>query len=60
MMNQTIEDVIALLNNRAIYLPSVQVFMLMARVQRAAELGNIHAQRYVRLCELNVNATAMH
>ena len=28
--------------------------MLLARIQRAAKLGDVDAQRYVALCELNV------
>lgn len=60
MMNPPIEQVIALLNNRAVYLPPVHVFMMMAHVQRAAKLGHVAAQRFVQLCELNVKETAMH
>lgn len=38
----------------------VQKFMLLARIQRAAKLGDQNAQRYVSLCELNIAEVPMN
>ena len=36
------------------YPVGLEIFMLMARVQRAEKLGDTQAQRFVTLCELDV------
>jgi hypothetical protein len=55
-VSSTIQAVINLLNSRP-DLPTVQRFMLMARVQRAAKLGDVNAQRFVTLCELDISTS---
>ena len=60
MTNSTIQNVINVLNSQNPDMLSVQKFMLLARVQRAAKLGDVDAQRFVALCELNVSTAVMH
>jgi len=50
----TVQSIINILNSCNPAILSVQKWMLMARVQRAAKMGDVDAQRFVRLCELNV------
>jgi hypothetical protein len=59
-MNIPIQNVIAILNSHNAAILSVQKWMLLARVQRAAKLGDVHAQRFVALCEYNVQTATKH
>jgi len=59
-MNSTIQNIIAVLNSHNPNVLSIQKFMLMARVQRAAKLGDVDAQRYVALCQLDVTTSTKH
>jgi len=59
-MNNTIQNVINVLNSNNPNILALQKFMLLARIQRAAKLGDADAQRFVALCELNVNTTTKH
>jgi hypothetical protein len=56
----SIRSAIALLNSNSPTLLSVQKWMLMARVQRAAKLGDANAQRFVMLSELNTEMATTH
>jgi hypothetical protein len=58
MMSSTIQNVINVLNSRNPNILTIQKFMLMARVQRAAKLGDVDAQRYIELYELDIETTA--
>jgi len=58
--NSVIQNVIAVLNSNNPNILSVQKFMLLARIQRAAKLGDLDAQRYVALCELNITTATRH
>jgi len=58
--NSAIQSVIAVLNSNNPAILSVQKWMLLARIQRAAKLGDVDAQRFVTLCELNVAAATKH
>jgi hypothetical protein len=58
--NSTIQNIIAVLNSHNPNILSIQKFMLLARVQRAAKLGDTDAQRYVALCELNAATCTKH
>ncbi len=58
--NSTVQNIINVLNSGNPNILSVQKFMLMARVQRAAKLGDVDAQRYVQLCDLNIYETTIH
>jgi hypothetical protein len=58
MTTMTVNDAIHALNHPA--LTGVQRFMLIARIQRAAKLGDTDAQRFVALCELNVETATRH
>ena len=60
MTTSVIQSVISILNSNDPKILSVQKWMLMARVQRAANLGDTDAQRFVRLCELNVEIATKH
>jgi hypothetical protein len=55
-----IQNAIAVLNSNNPAILSVQKWMLLARVHRAARLGDVHAQRFVQLCELNVFEASRH
>jgi len=62
-MTQTssvVQNIIAILNSNNPNILSVQKFMLLARIQRAAKLGDVDAQRFVQLCELNVHTATRH
>jgi len=59
MMNDTVQNVIAILNSNSSSILAVQKWMLMARVQLAAKSGDVDAQRYVALCELDVEAATV-
>jgi hypothetical protein len=54
----TVNDAIKALSHPA--LTGVLRFMLIARIQRAAKLGDTNAQRFVTLCELNVTEATKH
>ena len=60
MMNSTIQSVINILNSDNPNILAIQKLMLLARIQRAAKLGDADAQRYVRLCELNIEIATRH
>ncbi len=60
MMTSTIQNVIAVLNSNNPNILTIQKFMLLARVQRAAKLGDTDAQRFVQLCELNIEIATKH
>ena len=60
MTNSTIANAIKALNCNASNMLAVERWMLMARVQRAAKLGDTDAQRFVTLCEYNVTTAVMH
>jgi hypothetical protein len=51
-----IQNVINVLNTHCPNMLVVQKFMLLARIQRAAKLGDVDARHYVELCELNIEA----
>jgi len=57
--SSVIQHAIALLNSHNSAILNVQKWMLMARIRRAARLGDVDAQRFVQRCELNVNEIAM-
>jgi hypothetical protein len=52
--DNSIAQAIFSLNIQPSPLTPILRFMLLARVQRAAKLGDTQAQRFVALCELNV------
>jgi hypothetical protein len=56
----TIQSAINLLNSPPPQMLVIQNSMLLAHVQRAAKLGDIDAQRFVELCELNVEISTKH
>jgi hypothetical protein len=58
--NSTVANIIKILNTYPSNMLSVQRFMLLARIQRAAKLGDADAQRFVALCELNVETASRH
>ena len=58
--NSAVQNIICVLNSRNPNILSVQKLMLIARIQRAAKLGDIDAQRYVALCELNITTATKH
>jgi hypothetical protein len=60
MTSSTIQDIIAVLSSSNPNILSIQKFILMARIQRAAKLGDVDAQGFVALCELDVTAATMH
>jgi hypothetical protein len=60
MTTSTIQNVINVLNSQNPNILSIQKFMLLARVQRAAKLGDVDAQHFVTLCELNVEIATRH
>ena len=41
-------------------LPAVPRFMMKARIRRAAKRGDLNAQRFVLLCELNTEIATRH
>lgn len=49
-MNNTVQNAIEVLNSNSPGVLSVQKWMLVACLQRAAKLGDADAQRYVQLC----------
>jgi hypothetical protein len=51
--SSTVQNIIKFLNSGNPNIRAVQKFMLMARVQHAAKLGDVDAQRFVQLCELD-------
>ena len=55
-----IQNVIAVLNANPPNLLLVQRWMFLARVQRAAKLGDVDAQRYMQLCELDTQRIFRH
>lgn len=59
MTTNSIPDTIAALNTQH-SLPAVFRFILMSRVQRAAQMGDVNAQRFVQLCELSTELAAKH
>jgi len=59
-MNSSVQNVIAILNSNNPNILAVQKFMLLARLQRAAKLGDTDAQRFVLLCELNIYEATKH
>ena len=59
--DMAVTEAIALLNRTVPNcLTGVQRFMLMARIQRAAKLGDMDAQRFVALCDLNITISTRH
>jgi hypothetical protein len=58
--NSTVQNIINILNSGNPNILSVQKFILLARVQRAAKLGDTDAQRFIQLCELNVDIATKH
>lgn len=60
MRNSPIQSAINLLNSPPPQMLAVQKWMLLAHVHRAATLGDIDAQRYVALCDLNVEISKKH
>jgi hypothetical protein len=60
MTNSVVQNIIAVLNSGNPNILAVQKWMLMARLQRAAKLGDVDAQRFVALCELNVTIATRH
>ncbi len=51
---------ITVLNANPPSLLAVQKWMLLARVQRAAKLGDVDAQRFVQLCEVKIEIATKH
>jgi hypothetical protein len=60
MTTSNIQNVIAVLNSNNPNILSVQKWMLLARVQRAAKLGDVDAQRFVNLCEMDYRVLIRH
>jgi len=60
MTNSTIQNDIDVLNSHNPNILAIQKFMMIARIQRAAKLGDTDAQRYVKLCELNIEIATRH
>jgi hypothetical protein len=58
--HSTIQSVKAVLNSHNPNILCVQKFMLLARIQRAAKLGDTDAQWFVAVCELNVVTATRH
>jgi hypothetical protein len=58
--SSAVQNIIAILNSNNPNILSVQKFMLLAHIQRAAKLGDVHALRYMALCELNVHTATRH
>lgn len=58
--SSTVQNIIAILNCNNPAVLSVQKWMLLARVQRAAKLGDVDAQRFVELCGLNITTATKH
>jgi hypothetical protein len=56
----SIQNAIAVLNSNNPNVLAVQKWMLLARVQRAAKLGDVDAQRFVELCEVNFTSATRH
>ena len=60
MTTSTIQNVIAILNSHNLNILAAQKFMLLAKIQRAAKLGDADARRFVKLCELNTEIATRH
>jgi len=60
MTNSTVGNIINILNTYPTNMLLVQRFMLLARIQRAAKLGDTEARRFVTLCELNIETVMKH
>ena len=57
MTTSTIQNVIAILNSHNLNILAAQKFMLLAKIQRAAKLGD---GRVVKLRELNTEIATRH
>lgn len=56
----SIPEAIHALNYPQMRLTGVQRFMLLARIQRAAKMGDEVARQFVALCEMNVTTATRH
>jgi hypothetical protein len=59
-VNNTIQNVIAILNSHNTSILNIQKGMLLARVQRAGLLGDVDAQRFLMLCEMDLATATSH
>lgn len=59
-MTSVVQNIIAVLNTNSPNILMIQRAMLIAQVGRAAKHGDVTAQRYIALCNLNTTSATKH